>query len=276
VKPISLVLCGLTVLFLLVARRRLSKTQLVLGALLATWFALNGSGLVHLPNLEETAKEVGPTLGAWTYPLVGLMAFLETAFFLGLIAPGEFTVTLGGFIAGQGVVNVWGLGLMVWACAFAGDATSYFLGRRLGRGFLLTHGPRFKISRERLEQTERFLERHGGKTILIGRFLGLVRALAPFIFGASRVPARRFLPIDFVAAGIWSATFVTLGYIFWQSFDTVVDFAKKGTLALGALVTLIVGGVLLYRYLERSENRERVRQAWRERSLDPLQRRKRR
>ena len=269
-KPFALTLCGVVVLILVLFRTRLSKLQWAVGLLLVVWFAVRGSGVVPLPDLEETAKDIGPTLGAWTYPLVGVMAFLETAFFLGLIAPGEFTVTLGGFIAGQGEVNVWALGAMVWACAFAGDATSYFLGRRLGRGFLLRHGPRFKISKERLEQTERFLERHGGKTILLGRFLGLVRALAPFIFGASRVPARRFLPIDFLAAGLWSVTFVTLGYVFWRSFDTVVDFAKKGTLAFGALVTLVVGGILLYRFLEDAENRKRLRRAWRERSLDPL------
>ncbi len=268
-KPFTLVLCGLTVLALVLLHRRLSKTQLVLGALLAAWFAVSGTGLVHLPDVEESAKKVGPTLGAWTYLLVGTMAFLETAFFLGLIAPGEFSVILGGFIAGQGEVNVWALGALVWACAFSGDVTSYLLGRRLGRDFLLRHGPRFKITRERLDTVERFFERHGGKTILIGRFLGLVRALAPFIAGSSRVPPRRFLPIDFVAAGAWSVTFVTLGYVFWQSFDTVVSFAKKGTLALGILVTLIAGGVLLYRWLEEPGNRKRLKRAWRERRLGP-------
>ena len=269
-KPSSFVICALILVALFLLRRRLTRTKAALGLLLAVWFGVRGTGVIDLPDLEEIAKDVGPTLGAWTYPIVGLMAFLETAFFLGLVAPGEFTVTLGGFIAGQGEVEVVSLAVLVWACAFAGDVTSYLLGRRLGRGFLLEHGPRFKISHERLSQTEAFLQRHGGKTILVGRFLGLFRALAPFIFGASRVPARRFIPIDFLAAGIWAVTFVTLGYVFWRSFDRVVDFAKKGTFALGALVTLVAGGILLYRWLHVPENRKRLRQAWRERRLKPL------
>jgi len=266
-KPLSLVLCALCVLALAFFHRRLGKVQVALVTLAAVWFGIRGSGLVHLPNLEETAKEVGPTLGGWTYVVVAVLAFLETAFFIGLIAPGEFTVILGGFVAGQGEIDVFALGGLVWACAFAGDVTSYLLGRRLGRDFLLRQGPRFGINRRRLDQVEEFFERHGGKTILLGRFLGLVRALAPFIAGSSRVPPRKFLPIDFVAAGAWSITFVTLGYVFWQSFDTVVSFAKRGTLALGALATLVVGGVALYRWLERPENRKKVRQAWREKRL---------
>ncbi|MFN2468139.1 MAG: DedA family protein [Gaiellaceae bacterium] len=272
-KPFSLVLCGVTIAALVVYHRRLSRTQLVLGALLAAWFAVRGSGIVHLPDLEESAKKVGPTLGGWTYVVVGVMAYLETGVFVGLLAPGEFTVILGGFVAGQGEIDVFGLCALVWACAFAGDVTSYVLGRRLGRSFLLAHGGRFRITRERLEQVEQFFERHGGKTILIGRFLGLVRALAPFIAGSSRVPARRFLPIDFVAAGAWSVTFVTLGYVFWQSFDEVVKFAKRGTIALGAVVVLIVAGVALYRWLDKPANRRRAREAWRTRSLEPLRKR---
>ena len=67
-------------------------------------------------------------------------------------------------------------------------------------------------------QVERFLERHGRKTIVVGRFIGPVRALAPFVAGSSRMPAARFVPATFVAAGIWSATFSVLGYLFWHSF----------------------------------------------------------
>jgi undecaprenyl-diphosphatase len=144
----------------------------------------------------------------------------------------------------------------VWFCAVAGDTTSFLLGRRLGRRFLLKHGPRVRITESRLEQVEGFLDRHGGATILFGRFLGLVRALAPFVAGASRMPLRRFLPYDVVAAGAWATTFCLLGYIFWRSFNTVVDIAKKGALAFGTTVAVIVGAVMAYRYLRVPANRE--------------------
>jgi membrane protein DedA with SNARE-associated domain len=266
----SLALAALVVVALACLRRRLSRVQLGIGVVVVAWLAVRGAGVVELPDLEDTAKEIGPTLGAWTYVLVALMAFLETAFFVGLIAPGEFSVVLGGFVAGQGEIDVFALGGIVFVCAAAGDTTSFFLGRALGRQFLLRHGRSFGIDERRLGQVERFFQSHGNKTIVIGRFLGLVRALAPFVAGASNVPRRRFLPIDYVAAALWSATFVSLGYVFWQSFDAVVSIAKTGALALGGLVFAIVLGIAGFRWLESAANRRRLRRAWRARSLEPL------
>ena len=198
------------------------------------------------------------------------MAFLETAFFLGLIAPGEFSVVLGGFVAGQGAIDVFVLGAIVFVCAAAGDTTSFILGRRLGRGFLLRHGREFAITPERLDQVDAFFRNHGNKTILVGRFVGLVRALAPFIAGASKMPVRRFLPIDYLAAALWTVTFVGLGYVFWQSFDTVISVTKRSALGLGALTVAIVVCVAAYRWLKDQANRERLRRAWHTRSLKPL------
>jgi undecaprenyl-diphosphatase len=272
VKPSSLVFAGLLLVALALFRKRLTRVQIVVGLLAFVWLTLRGTGVVELPTVESTARRVGPTLGAWTYVLVGVMAYLETAFFLGLVAPGEVTVILGGFVAGQGHVNVFALAALVFVCAAAGDTTSFLLGRRLGRAFLERHGPQFGISHKRLEQVETFFAGNAGRTILIGRFLGLVRALAPFLAGSSKVSARRFILFDYAAAAIWSVTFVTLGYVFWQSFDTVVSFAKKGTLALGTLVALVVGGVMAYRWLHVPANRERLRRSLRERSLGPLMR----
>lgn len=269
-KPSSLVFAGLILVAVALLRKRLTGVQIAVGLAAVVWLTLRGTGAVELPNFEHVARRVGPTLGAWTYLLVGALAYLETAFFVGLVAPGEFTVILGGFIAGQGHVNVFLLAGLVFVCAAAGDTTSFVLGRRLGRRFLERHGPQFGISEKRLEQVDRLFAGHTGKTILVGRFIGLVRALAPFLAGSSGVSARRFILYDYAAAAIWSATFVGLGYVFWRSFGTVVSFAKKGSLALGALVVLVVGAVAAYRWLAQPPNRARLRRAWRERSLEPL------
>jgi undecaprenyl-diphosphatase len=218
-----------------------------------------GSGLIHLPDLETIARDIGATLGAYTYAVVGLMALLETGAGIGLIAPGELAVVIGGITAGQGHTNLPVLIAIVWACALAGDLTSYVLGRRLGRNFLLRHGHLVKLTPARLGQVERFLARHGGKTIIVGRFIGLVRALAPFVAGSSRMPARRFIPATFLAAGIWSAAFSVLGYVFWESFDEAATIAREGTLALVALVAVILGLILAYRTLGTPEGRDQLR-----------------
>jgi membrane protein DedA with SNARE-associated domain/membrane-associated phospholipid phosphatase len=168
---------------------------------------------------------------------------------------------VGGLVAGQGKIDVLILIGVVWAAAVAGDVTSYLVGRRLGREFLLRHGPKVKITPQRLEQVERFYARHGGKAILLGRFIGLVRAISPFVAGASRLPFRRFLPYDVVGAGLWGTTYVLLGYIFWRSFDQVTKVAGRGALVVGTTIAVVWGAIAGYRYLRVPENRARI-DAW--------------
>jgi membrane protein DedA with SNARE-associated domain len=258
-RPGPLVAAALVGAALAMRWQRLPRQVGALGVAAAVVLAAWGSGVVHLPNLETVAQDIGATLGAYTYAVVGLMALLETGAGIGLIAPGELAVVIGGVTAGQGHTNLIVLIAIVWASALAGDLTSYFLGRRLGRNFLLRHGHLVKLTPERLGQVETFLARHGGKTIIVGRFIGLVRALAPFVAGSSRMPARRFIPATFLAAGIWSAAFSILGYVFWQSFDQAATIAKEGALALAAVVGAIVGLIVAYRTLRTRQGRERLR-----------------
>jgi len=258
VKVFPLIGAALVALATAARWRRLSNGQRALWLAVAAGLAVYGSGVIKLPNIEELIKGIGETLGEWTYALVGALAFLETGAFVGLVAPGEFTIILGGVIAGQGEISVIVLIGVVWIAAVAGDTTSFFLGRKLGRGFLERHGPKVKITEERLKQVESFFERHGGATILIGRFVGLVRALAPFVAGTSNMRFRRFIPFDVVGAGLWGTTFVVLGYIFWQSFSQLVVIAKQGAFALGTIIVVIVGAIAGYRWLRVPDNRAKA------------------
>jgi undecaprenyl-diphosphatase len=267
VKPTWIVFAVALAAFLVWRRRRLEPTLLIGGALVAVAALVYGLGLVRLPNLEHLLIDIGERLGNWTYLLVGALAFFETGAFIGLIAPGETALLLGGLVAGQGQIDLLTLIAIVWACAVAGDLTSFFLGRRLGRPFMVKHGPRVHITEERLEQVEGFFDRHGGKAILIGRFVGLVRAIAPFLAGSSGMPLRRFLPYDVIGAGLWGTTFVLLGYVFWQSFSQLVDYAKKGALALGAVIALVVAIVVAVRWIRVAENREKL-MAWIDRQAE--------
>jgi undecaprenyl-diphosphatase len=210
---------------------------------------LYGVGIIQLPQIEDVIASVGSSLGVYTYALVGLMAFLETGAFVGLVIPGETAVIVGGVVAGQGHIDLGLLLGLTWVCAFTGDVTGYLLGRRLGRAFLLAHGARMHITEERLIQVESFFGRHGPATILIGRFVGLVRAVAPFLAGASRYPLRRFIGLAGLGTGLWSAAFVLLGYVFWQSLDEAIAIAKRGSLGLGGTVAVTLAVVAGYRYL---------------------------
>jgi undecaprenyl-diphosphatase len=152
----------------------------------------------------------------------------------------------------------------------AGDLTSYTLGRKLGRGFLERHGPRVKITEERLRYVEQFFDRHGGTTILIGRFVGLVRAIAPFLAGASRMELRKFVPYDVLGSGLWASLFCLLGYFFWRSLDQVEAYIGRGAAALTGI--LVVGAVI---WFIRRLRRDRDFRAKVQRTLDgnPMYRR---
>lgn len=247
-KPVQLTIAGAFLAFLIVRRKRISGEGKVLLGVLIAGLVVHGTGLVELPDFEELIVDVAEGLGQWTYVLVGFMAFAETGAFLGFVAPGEITVIVGGVVAGQGEIDVVALIAIVWTCAVLGDMTSYYVGKRLGREFMEKHGKRVKITPERLDKVEDFFKRRGGLTIVVGRFIGLVRPIAPFLAGSTHMPFRRFLAYDIVAAGIWSTTFVLLGFVFWHSFDKVSEYARKGALFFGAAIVLGVGLIWLVRH----------------------------
>ena len=255
-RPVWLLAAAAAALYVFVRRRKLGRIELSLWLLAAAAALAYGLGLFSLPNIEHTVRNLGEALGAWTYLLVGVMAFLETGAFVGLLAPGETFILVGGLVAGQGQISIIVLIGIVWACAVAGDLTSFVLGRRLGREFMERHGPRFKITHERLDQVEAFYGRHGGKAVFLGRFVGLIRAVSPFVAGSSRMPLRRFLPYDILGAGLWGTSLCLLGYLGWRSFDKITSYASKGALALGTVIVVVGGGIAAYRWLRESENQE--------------------
>lgn len=268
-KPIWFAIAAALAAFLVRRREKLEPTLKIGGAIVVVGCVVYGTGLVELPKVDEVLTSVGTTLGKWTYLLVGVMAFLETGAFVGLLAPGETVILVGGVVAGQGKIDLVVLIAIVWTCAVAGDLTSFFIGRRLGREFLVRHGPKVQISEERIEQVERFFERYGGKAIFLGRFVGLIRAVAPFLAGSGGMPLRRFLPSDVLGAGLWGTTFTLLGYLFWQSIDRVLEYAKTGSLALGITITLVAALVWGVRWVRETENRRRARAALEARAAQP-------
>jgi membrane-associated protein len=220
--------------------RRPPALLLAIAVAAAVGFALTTSGVVELPDLEAALTDLSDTLGTWTYALVGGLAFLETGAFVGLVAPGETAVVLGGVVAAQGDVNLVAMLLLVWLAAAAGDLASFMLGRRLGRRFLVARGPRLGVTPPRLARVEDFFDRHGPKAILVGRFVGIVRAVAPFLAGSSGMRLRAFLPWSILGTAAWAATFTLVGYVFHRSFSAAADYVTHGAFALA-----VVAGVAL-------------------------------
>jgi membrane protein DedA with SNARE-associated domain/membrane-associated phospholipid phosphatase len=231
-------------------QRKWASRALVVAAIAAGYVLFT-----QVLDLEKILEDVSHALGAWTYLLVGFFAFAETGAFVGLVAPGETVMLLGGAVAGQGATDLYLMIAIAWFAACAGDTASFFIGRRLGRGFLSRHGPRFGLDEERLEKVDAFFARHGGKTIFLGRFVGFVRAFAPFIAGSSGMRYRQFVPYSVLGCGIWVSSAIVVGYLFSRSIDTAIDYAGKGALLLGTLIVVVVGTVFVIRRLRVLENR---------------------
>jgi len=244
-------------------RRRKRLVLAAIAVAIAAGYYLISRVVPH-DELQQLLEDISNTLGAWTYLLVGAFAFAETGAFVGLVVPGETVMLLGGAVAGQGAIDVYLLIAIAWFAAWAGDTTSFFVGRRLGRDFVIRHGPRFGVGRERFEKVEEYFSRHGGKTIFIGRFIGLVRALAPFIAGSSGMRYRAFVPYSILGTGIWAPAHILIGYFFSRSIDTAAKYAGRGALLLGTFIVLVVGTVILVRRFRLAENR-RAAVRWMER-----------
>jgi undecaprenyl-diphosphatase len=230
---------------------------LVVIALLAIAYAVFGDELPSI-NAEELLDDLADSLGDWTYLVVSVLAFLETGAFVGLVFPGETAVIVAGAIAGQGETSIVITIALVWFSAWAGDSVSFWIGTKLGRDFILRHGHRVRITPERFAQVEEYFSRHGGKTILIGRFLGLVRALAPFIAGSSGMRYRAFLPYSVLGTGLWSATFSLLGYFLAENIHVAEDIAGRGIFVFGTVVVVVVGTIVAVRYMRVRENRAKL------------------
>ena len=206
--------------------------------------------------IERLIEDIASGLGEWAYLLVAFRAMAETAAFIGFFAPGEFTIILGGVLAGEGTLSIQLLIGIAWVSCVIGDSIGFYLGHRLGRNFILKHGPKVRLKEETFAKVEDFFAKHGGKAIFIGRWLGLIRPLMPFTAGASGMSYRRFLPYDVLGAGLWAATWCLLGYIFWQSFESLAANAGRGTLAFAILLFVFVGGYQAIKRLRHPEQRQ--------------------
>jgi undecaprenyl-diphosphatase len=238
-------------------KNRKRVVMAIVATAVAGGYYLISRQLGHL-DLQGLLEDLSNALGAWTYLIVGAFAFAETGAFVGLVVPGETVMLLGGAVAGQGAIDIYLLIAIAWFSAWLGDTTSFFIGRRLGREFVLKNGPRFGVGHERFEKVEDYFSRHGGKTIFIGRFISLVRAFAPFIAGSSGMRYRAFVPYSILGTGLWASAHILVGYFFSRSIESAAEYAGRGAFVLATTIVVIAGVVVAVRYLRVEANRRAI------------------
>jgi len=165
-------------------------------------------------RLDDVLKDVVGQYGVWTYAILFTIIFCETGLVVTPILPGDSLLFAVGAFAGQpdSPLSIWVLLPLLLAAAVLGDTANYHIGKYLGPKVLSGKVTRW-LNQKHLEQTQRFFERHGGKTIILARFLPIVRTFAPFVAGVGSMNYSRFLAYNVAGGIIWVGGITTTGYL---------------------------------------------------------------
>lgn len=182
---------------------------------------------------------------------VALVIFAESGLMIGFFLPGDTLIFTAGFLVSVGLlpVSIHWLALILFVAAVAGDSVGYAFGRHVGpRVFNRPNSRLFK--QENVQKAQVFYEKHGGKTIIIARFIPIVRTFAPIVAGVSKMDYRRFLAYNVIGALIWAVGVSYLGYFagsYFHSIGMEVDQVLLPLIVLILLISLAPGIVHLMR-----------------------------
>ncbi len=203
-------------------------------------------------SFEHYLQVIGDAVGVWLYVIAGALAFGEAAILIGLVLPGETALLVAGYFAQKGVLSLPVMIVIAVVCAIVGDSVGYEFGRWFGPSLRSSRLGRF-VGEDRWNNTDAFIRRHGGKAVLLGRTVAILRALVPSMAGMARMPYRTFLPWNALGGLIWGTACVTLGYAFAASLSTVSRYLTWGPIP----IFVILIAVLVYRRIRRRRRERR-------------------
>lgn len=184
-------------------------------------------------HLDVHLAELTKNYGSWIYGILFFVVFCETGLVVTPFLPGDSLLFVAGAIAsvGSNHINVHLIAALLFIAAVLGDACNYFIGKFFGEK--LFRNPDSKIFRQSyLKKTQDFYEKHGGKTIIIARFVPIVRTFAPFVAGMGKMKYVRFVTYNVTGGGLWVMGFTYAGYFFGE-----LEFVKKN---LSVLIIAII------------------------------------
>ncbi|MEW6716945.1 MAG: DedA family protein [Chloroflexota bacterium] len=182
-------------------------------------------------HLDKHLSIVIQEFGVWTYLLLFLIIFMETGLVVTPILPGDSLLFAGGTFAGLGWLNIALLFFLLSGAAILGDTVNYWLGHYIGpRAF--SGNIRF-LKQEYLERTHVFYEKHGGKTIILARFIPIIRTFAPFVAGIGAMTYSKFIVYNVIGGVVWVAVFSLGGYYFGN-----IPFVQRN-------FTFVIMGIIL-------------------------------
>ena len=193
-------------------------------------------------HLDRHLNDVIQTFGVWTYLVLFVVIFCETGLVITPFFPGDSLLFAAGAIASLGSLRVEWLFIILSIAAIAGDTVNYQIGNFVGPKVFSKKNSRF-LKKEYLDRTHRFYERHGGKTIILARFIPIIRTFAPFVAGIGTMRYLRFLSFNVIGGVMWCAIFIFGGYYFGN-----IPLVKRNfTLVILAIIFIsILPGIIEY------------------------------
>ncbi|MFO1386485.1 MAG: DedA family protein [Chitinivorax sp.] len=163
-------------------------------------------------HIDRHLIELVQAYGNWVYGILFLIVFCETGLVVMPLLPGDSLLFVAGALAAQGAMQVHGLAVMLMLAAILGDSLNYAIGKRFGH---VIAGPNSRwVKQSHIQRTHAFFEKHGGKTIIVARFVPIVRTFAPFVAGIGEMSYYKFITFNVLGGVLWVACFVYAGYWF--------------------------------------------------------------
>jgi membrane-associated protein len=191
-------------------------------------------------HLDRHLQWLVSNYGVWIYLILFLIIFCETGLVVTPFLPGDSLLFVAGTLAATGDIYVHGLFALLAAASFAGDNSNYWIGRLLGPR-VFRREKSWAFNPAYLEVTQRFYERHGGKTIVIARFAPIVRTFAPFVAGIGRMRYERFLLYSFAGSMLWIGSLTYAGYFFG---NIPVVRQNLSLVIVGIIIVSIMPGIV--------------------------------
>jgi membrane-associated protein len=163
-------------------------------------------------HIDRHLGQIIADYGTWTYLILFVIIFVETGLVVMPFLPGDSLLFAAGAFAATGALDPWAVFLLLAFAAILGDTVNYWIGHRIGPR-VFREDVRF-LKREYLERTQRFYEKHGGKTIFLARFVPIIRTFAPFVAGVGAMTYGHFITYNVVGGIAWVTIFTFLGYFF--------------------------------------------------------------
>lgn len=193
-------------------------------------------------HLDRHLSEVIAQYGTWTYGILVAILFCETGLVITPFLPGDSLLFAAGTFAALGSLDPRLLNLLLFGAVFAGDNVNYWVGRYIGpRAF--SGEVRF-LRKEYLDRTHAFFLRQGGKTIILARFIPIIRTFTPFVAGVGAMPYPRFLAYSMAGGAFWVTAFVWAGYYFGNLRFVRQNFSLVVLAIIGLSVLPIAIGIL--------------------------------